>query len=300
MAGFGELAAFGTALSWSFSNQIQSAIARVVGPSGVALLRLPYQIALLGCMCLILREDTSLTWQGFWLLTLSGIGGVAYCDFVLYKSVVIVGPTMAVLLQSLSAAFTAVFGWVFLQEVLPLQASLGIVLTLVGVAWVVTERGGSVLLPWQEVPCGKTLAMGIFYGFSCGVVLSVSFIFLRMAMQTGVQPLWATLVRVFMGAVVLWALGCVRGWSGAAIKDLKAHPRLYWMLLISTSCGAGGMWLSSVALKLAPAGVVATLIGLQPITVALVGAVWYRRCPSLRVALGSLIAFGGSALVCLR
>ena len=47
------------------------------------------------------------------------------------------------LMMSLSPILTALFGWVFLDESLPLLAWAGILMTVGGVAWVVMERDGS-------------------------------------------------------------------------------------------------------------------------------------------------------------
>lgn len=299
-AGIGEITAFSTAVSWGVSNQIQSAMARRIGADSVTLLRLPYQFAFLAAMCLLLGADTALPPRSFALLLLSGFAGITLCDFMLYRAIYILGPTMSVLLQSLSAGFAALFGWVFLGEVLPFQALAGIIVTLLGVGWVVTERSGSTLLPGMELACGKTLTKGICLGLGTAIVLAASFTLLKMALQTGVDPLWGTFVRMVCGAVALWVFGLFRGWAGAAVRSVRERPRILLLLLVSCSCGAGGMWLSSLSMKYAPVGVAATLIGLQPIMVTIIGAVWYRRMPSWRIMLGSCIAFGGTALVCLR
>jgi drug/metabolite transporter (DMT)-like permease len=60
------------------------------------------------------------------------------------------------------------------------------------------------------------------------------------------------------------------------------------------------MWASCVAMQFTPAGIAATIMGLQPIWVIITSSLWERRLPSFRIVLGSLIAFSGTALVCLR
>jgi drug/metabolite transporter (DMT)-like permease len=47
-------------------------------------------------------------------------------------------------------------------------------------------------------------------------------------------------------------------------------------------------------------GVATTLIALQPVSVTVLGALWYRRRPTLRILTGIAVAFGGTALICLR
>ena len=300
MFGMGELAAFCTAVTWGISNQMHSAVARMTGSTTIALLRLPFMMLMIGLMCLFFNADTSINLEGFLLLALSGTMGLAVGDLLLYRSILIIGPTMAVLMLSLSAGVTAVLGWLFMGETLPMQAVFGIGIALLGVGVVVTEHGGSVLLPGQEIPRGKTLVFGVTLAALAAVSLACGYAAQRMAMHTGVQPLWATFVRAAAGGAVLWTAGFALGWAVPAVQDLVRIRPIRWLLLIASINAATGMWLVSVALAIAPAGVVATLIGLQPIVVALIGAVWYRRKPSLRVLSGALIAFAGTALVCLR
>ena len=299
-AGLGEVAALGTACCWGISSQVQGAVARTIGSTEMTLLRMPYQTLFLTATCLVMQVEMSLTPDIFARLLVSGILGICFCDFMLYRAMTIIGPSMAVLVLSLSAGFTALFGWLFLDEVMSFQAIAGIAVTLAGIAWVITEHSGSTLLPGQAIPEGKTLAAGVILAACASMSLSASFIFLKQAMQSGTDPLWATFVRMLSGAVVLWGVGIFRGWARSLAAGLRANPRFYWILFLSSICASMGMWLSSVGMNLAPVGVAATLIGLQPVMVTIIGALWYRKSPSLRVVSGILIAFAGTALVCLR
>ena len=296
----GELSAFGTAISWSVSNQINSAVACRIGATNLTLLRLPVMLLFMGALCLVLGVGTRISLTAFLQLALSGVLGLTVGDFLLYRSILIIGPTMAVLVLSLSAGIAAIFGWLFMGESLPMLAVLGIAVALAGVGVVVTEHSGSILLPGQAIPRGKTLALGVTLAGLAAASLALAYVVQRAAMLTGVQPLWATFVRVGMGGGILWAVGSMLGWASAATRSLVEQRPVKWLLLVSGSCGALGMWLMSTALVDTPSGVVATIIGLQPITVAAIGAVWYRRRPSLRIVFGSLVAFIGVALVCLH
>jgi len=95
-------------------------------------------------------------------------------------------------------------------------------------------------------------------------------------------------------------MGLARGWVTAVRQGLIQYPKIYWMLFLSCACGSSGMWLSSLAVNLAPVGIATTLIGLQPIAVTLLGAVWYKRRLSLRIITGIAVAFCGTVLICLN
>jgi drug/metabolite transporter (DMT)-like permease len=73
-------------------------------------------------------------------LSLSGAIGIGFGDTAYFASLNCVGARRALLLEALAPPLTALFAGVFLGEILPPSAWLGIALTVVGVAWVV--------LPW--------------------------------------------------------------------------------------------------------------------------------------------------------
>ncbi len=118
--GLGELAALGTALTWGLSTQINGAVGRMVGSTGVTLLRLPYQIFFLGLMSLILGADTQMSWGALGLIFVSGVLGIFVSDYCLYRAISVIGPAMSVLLLSTSAIFSTLFGLFLLNERIPL------------------------------------------------------------------------------------------------------------------------------------------------------------------------------------
>ncbi|MDR1045423.1 MAG: DMT family transporter [Candidatus Adiutrix sp.] len=296
---WGELAALATAVVWAVSAQVQGAVGRLVGPTGVTLLRMPYQIGFLAVMCLLMPISLELSWEAFIYIALSGVLGIFLSDFMLYRAIDVIGPSTAVLILSSSTVFSAGLGWLFLGEAMGWRVLAGIGLTLAGILWVVTERSGSTLLPGQEIPKGRTLRRGVLAAAAAALALAFSFICLKAGLRSGADPLWAAFLRVMGGAVVLWLTGAVRGWVTAVRRNLALYPKVYWMLFGSCACGAAGLWLSSVAMAKAPVAVAATLIGLQPVVIALISAGWYHRRLSLRVVSGIVAAFMGTALICL-
>lgn len=299
-AGLGEAAAFATAFGWAVSGYIHAVVGRMVGSVGVTMLRLPFQLAALGAACLLLGVEPDLNPRDLGLLALSGITGFICCDLLLYWCMGTLGPQAAVLLLSLSSGFTALFGWGVLGERLPAQAVGGIIVTILGVAVVLSERTGSTLLPGQEPPTGRKLLLGVAAGLGAAVFISASFLFLKAAMHNGPSPLWAAFLRLLVATLLLWGGGMFRGFSRAAVRRLRENPKVLRLLIGVTLFSSGGIWGSSLAMHYAPAGVAATIIGLQPVILTFVGAVGNRRRPSFRVVAGSCVAFFGSALVCLR
>lgn len=300
LLGIGELAALSTACLWAVSSYTYSRVGRRVGANEVTLLRLPFQLVFVAFLCALLGADVLLSPAALGWLVASGAVGAAFGDLLLYRSVMIIGPSLAILLLCLNASFTALFGWIFLGEALSLQTIGGIALATAGVGWVVTGRSESALLPGQEAPTGKALALGILMALTAGAVVAISFILLKMGLRDGADPLWAAFIRILTATVLLWALGLARGWSKQSVRKILATPSLFWTLSWAALFGGTGMWLANLAMRNISAGVAATLIALQPILVTLLNAVLTRRAPSARIAAGSLAAFVGTALVCLR
>ncbi len=299
-AGLGEAAAFATAVGWAVSGYVHGMVGRMVGSVGVTMLRMPFQLSFLGLVCLLLGEETALGLHELGLLALSGLTGFIFCDLLLYGAMNIIGPQAAILLVSLSSGITALLGAVFLGEILPAQAVAGIAVTILGVVAVLSERTGSTLLPGQEPPTGRRLIQGVAAGFGAAVFMSISFIFLKQAMIDGPTPLWSAFIRLLCAALMLWGVGLFRGMSRGSLRSFRQNPKVFRLLLGATAFSAGGIWTAGLAMHWAPAGVAATIIGLQPVVLTFVGAVGNRRRPSGRVVGGSLVAFLGTALVCLR
>ena len=226
--------------------------------------------------------------------------GIALCDMALYRSMVILGACEGILLQSLSAGMTAIFGACFLGEFLSPQAVLGIVVATLGVAVVVTD--GTVIARLSECFSGARhmLLVGVALGLVAACTLAGSLIILKIVLQKGMSPLWAALVRISLGGAILWGAGLFRGWSVEAVRGLMSKKAVFGMLLCSNAFSAFGMWFAAVAVHRSPAGIAATLMGLQPIMVMLIGAAWSRTLPTKRGVAGTVIAFAGSALVCMR
>ena len=296
----GELAALVTAIAWALSSQFNGYVGSKVGASGITLLRLPFQAIFLATFCLIGGAVVSFESGALLFLALSALSGVAVGDLALYRAINLIGTRAAILLQSLCTSFTAIFGFVFLGEMLTWTMAAGIFITTAGVVTVVTERPGNVSGPGLAEPSAGEKRLGILLGVFSSAVFAVSMIFLRAAMKSGLDPRWGGFLRVFIAGSSLWALGFALGWSQAAVSRIRTVSGVKRLLVFSCLLGATGMWSSCIALRNLQAGVAATIMSLQPIWVILTYAMWTRKLPSKRMILGSLAAFGGTALVCLR
>ncbi|NPV57954.1 MAG: DMT family transporter, partial [Anaerolineae bacterium] len=139
----GELAALFTSFCWSLSAIGFTFGGRLVGSQVVNRVR----VALAFLALLVINwalygkpipfDAGSERW--FWL-TLSGIVGLAFGDAFLFQSYQLVGPRIGLLMMSLAPIFGTIIAWLFLGETLTTLQFAGMVIAMLGIAWVVLAR----------------------------------------------------------------------------------------------------------------------------------------------------------------
>jgi len=122
-----------------------------------------------------LAFPTDATLEIWLLLALSGFVGFFLADLCLFKALVMIGPRLTMLVQSLTPPITAVISWLFLGDRLSAGNCLGMTLTLTGIVWVVMER------PEQskETPSPGHLRTGLLLAVLAAVGQAVGFVLYR-------------------------------------------------------------------------------------------------------------------------
>jgi drug/metabolite transporter (DMT)-like permease len=249
-------------------------------------------IAMLGLtLALQSNQVPEISASHIWLLMLSGVVGIGLGDTAYFETLRLLGARRALLLETLAPPITGVLALMFLDEVLPAIAWLGIVLTILGVAWVISER-----LPKQ--PAGSiNLERGISFGLLAALAQAVGAVLSRAALaETNVSPLWAALLRLLAGVLVLLLWGLIRRQTGQWLKGLNSKRILGALILAAFGGTYLGIWLQQVGLKYAAAGIAQTLIATSPLFILPIAA-WMGEAISIRAVLGVLIAVGGIALL---
>ena len=142
----GEFAAIGTAICFSATSTLFTLSGREVGSPIINRTRL---LLALGVMLLLhtlsfgqvlpLDADGS---RWFWL-GISGVVGFALGDAFLFQAFVMIGPRLSMLIMALAPVLGAVLAFLFLDETLTERELAGMGLTIVGIMWVVSERGNA-------------------------------------------------------------------------------------------------------------------------------------------------------------
>lgn len=288
----GELAALAAALLWALASVVYGRIGQQVAPLGLNFSKGIIAIALL-IVTLLLQGDTRPTMNGssLGLLLLSGVVGIGLGDTVYFEALRDLGARRALLLEALAPPITALLALVFLQEILDPGAYLGIVLAIAGVTWVISER-----LPGSPAPLAHPLR-GIGFGLLAALGQAGGAVLSRAALAgTAINPLWAALLRISAGVLILLIWGLARQQLAQWFKGLNSRRLLTALVLAAFSGTYLGIWLQQIALKYTAAGIAQTLTATSPLFVLPIAAA-LGDVISIRAVLGVLVAVGGVALL---
>lgn len=292
----GELAALSAAFLWAIASVVWSKVGQRIAPLELNFLKGAIAIGFL-VVTLLLSEQSlpAIDPLAFWLLLLSGVIGIAIADTALFAALNSLGARRTLLLKILTSPLVALIALVFLQETLSVPAWCGIFLTLLGVAWVVSERvpgtNGKEEYLWQ----GISWAMLSTLGDAIAAILS------RVALtQTTINPLWSTLIRLTTGLLSLLILLLIKNPKirENAIRPKSAFTIKLWVIITLTAFAGTylGIWLQQISLKFAPAGIAQTLNATSPLFVLPI-AICLGEKVSFRAIAGVLLALAGIALI---
>lgn len=290
LMGRGELAALSAALLWAVSSVVYTLLGRQIAPLLLNFLKGAIAILFL-ILTLILTQDPlpQVPWRVINLLLISGVLGIGLGDTAYFAALNRLGARRTLLLETLAPPLTALLAWLTLDERLSLPAWGGILLTVLGVAWVITERTTDVPVGSRRGRVGMVLALVAAVAQASGAVLS------RAALSTSeITSLWSALLRLGAGTgVTLLLLG---------IRPAPLPPKLFSVRLIGviilTAFGSTflGIWLQQTALKFSLAGIAQTLLATSPLFVLPI-ALGMGEKVSYRAVVGVVIAITGIALL---
>ncbi len=289
-----ELAALGAALCWAFSAVISHAPSVRLGAVAFVRLRLVIVAALLGTWVLIAGSLSTMDASSVAALILSGLIGIFLGDWALFVTLNRLGPRLANILFSMNAPMAVLLGWLFLDEELLPQAMVGIALTLAGVLLAIVFGRRTRNKHIFETTHGK-LWVGVTLGLIAGFCQATASMIARPVMETGVDPVAASLIRITTGGLALSILM-------ASIRSTRQVARLDRRTLIVTVVSAilamaVGMTLVLFALVGGKVGVVSTLTATTPAMILPLLWISTRQRPAAGAFAGAALVVIGTALL---
>ena len=289
----GELAALGTALSWSVGSIFFTISSRLMGHNVVNRLRLT-----LGLLLLIIAHffvfgrllPSGVTHFHWFWFGLSGIIGFAIGDTLLFKSFVLIGARLAMLMMSVVPIFGTIFAWLFLHEFLNLTDILAIIITLAGISWVILGRENK-KHEQRQYFTGVICGLGGAFCQALGLILS------KKGLENNFSALSANIIRIFVATIAIWIFALFRGEMTSTVKKLKDRKAALTMYGGAFFGPFLGVWLSLVAVQYAYVGIASTLMALPPIILIPLSRRVFKEKISLSAILGSIVAVVGVALI---
>ena len=284
----GEVAALMAAFLWALSTVIFGRLGKSLSPLVLNLAKGCIAIALI-TLTILLQNNFHPALPGtavFWLM-LSGAIGIGLGDTAYFKAINGLGARRALLMESLAPPLTALIALIFLGEQLTAIAWVGIFLTILGVAWVISERvlgidGASPRLGW-----------GIIWGLLAALGQASGAVMSRGALaNTTVDPLWSGLLRISAGVIVLVCLVAGRGQVDSQLRPLLSRQLLPVVAIAAFLGTYLAIWLQQISFKYTPAGIAQALLATSPLFVLPIAAGLGDRI-TWRAVLGVLVAIGG-------
>lgn len=290
----GEIAAFGTAICWTLSALFFEQGTKRIGVLGVNFYKVVFAFLFLTIASWIFKGKPFPIDAGFheWFyLTISGIIGFVITDIFLFTAYKTIGSRMATLFLAISPAFTAILGYVFLNEVLSVKSLLAMALVGFGIIIAVLSREKI-----KMTAVTKSLSLrGYVFAFLSSIGQSVGMIFTRQGIKH-YDAISGTQIRV-MSAIAGFALVSLIFERGESITHSPKDARGMRFTFIGSVFGPFlGVAFSLFAMQHTKTGIVSTLIGLTPILIIPPAVLFLKQRVKFFEVVGAVIAVVGSAL----
>ena len=169
----------------------------------------------------------------------------------------------------------------FLQESISVAVAVGTLLTLSGVAVIVSGRAGE--------PGPQRLWFGVWTAVLASVAWAVSTAMMKPPLRE-IEPLTAQAIRLPLASALLWLTPWTRG-AAAALRDGGRGPLLRFAALSVITAGSSVLFVAS--LKYAGVAVGSVLSATAPLFAIPLGVIFLGERLSVATVLGALLAVAG-------
>lgn len=306
----GEIAALVTSLCWSLTSVQLTLAGRKVGSRVVNRVRLILAVIYLSLAHLLVYGELwpvhADLFRWGWL-GLSGTIGLVIGDACLFQAFLFVGTRRSMLLMTLVPVISTLVAWAWLGETLqPIEIG-AVLLTVGGVAWVVSERKRAQNGPLAEGERARSerarserhYGLGVLLGLGGALGQALGLVIAKQGLIGDFPSLSATLIRMVVASGVIWLLAMARGQVAETWHVLR-EQKAWWLLIGGALSGPFiGVWLSMVAVQNAQVGIASTLMALSPIILIPLDRWVFHEQVSSRSVAGTVLALAGTAIILL-
>jgi drug/metabolite transporter (DMT)-like permease len=292
----GEFSALLTAILWSFTSIAFSHAAEKIGSIQLNMNRLLLAALFLLLTITIFNIGYRLSFSQVLNLSISGIIGLVIGDSFLFKAYRQIGARFSILLMSFAPGLTAILGYFFLSERIPFLGIVGMIVTLLGIFLVVSERNKSPETKYKMTP------IGFFNGFMGAAGQAGGLVFAKLAFDQGdINGFVATFVRIFSSVIIFLPVLLIFRKYDNPFKTYKNNIKAFASTLGGTVFGPYlGITFSMIAIANTNVGIAATLMSTMPVLMLPLVKYIYKDKLGWRAIVGAFITVAGVAILFLR
>jgi drug/metabolite transporter (DMT)-like permease len=292
----GEFSALLTAVLWSFTSIAFSHAAEKIGSIQLNMNRLLLAALFLLLTIIVFNISYHLSSNQVINLSISGIIGLVIGDSFLFKAYRQIGARLSILLMSFAPGLSAIMGYFLLSERISFLGVIGMIVTVMGIIIVVSERNNS---PEAKY---KMTAVGFFNGFMGAAGQAGGLIFAKLAFDQGdINGFVATFIRVFSSVIIFLPAVLIFRKYKNPFNMYKNNRKALISTLGGTVFGPYlGITFSMIAVANTNVGIAATLMSTMPVLMLPLVKYIYKDKLSWRAIIGAFITVAGVALLFLR
>jgi drug/metabolite transporter (DMT)-like permease len=289
----GEFSALAAALLWSFSSFLFTTASIRIGSVQLNISRMILAALLLIFTILAFNIDYDITFEQFYLLSISGFIGLVIGDTFLFRSFKEIGPRVSMLIMSSNPAIAAIMAYFILGEILSLWAILGIAITISGISLVILDKRARAE---NKFPITK---IGVFFGLMGAAGQGVGLVFAKMAFIEGdIHSLVATFIRIAAAVVIMLPAGIAFKKYDNPFKLFYRDRKALGMVALGSIIGPYlGITFSFLAIIYVQIGIASTIMATTPIIMLPLSWIIYKEKLTSKAILGAIIAVAGVALL---
>jgi drug/metabolite transporter (DMT)-like permease len=302
MQKIGELAAFGTAVSWTVGALVMESAVRRVGVMAVNVWKVAFGLLYLCGLSFALTGrlfplDVS---PGAWgYIALSSLFGFVIGDYFLFNAYALIGSRLAMLLMSSAVPMTAIGAYLAFGEGLGPWSFIGMALSVCGIALTVLSgkaSGGPSESARGRAEVSAAYVKGVAFGLLSGLCMAFATLFTKKG-ASGVDSLSATQVRIFCALAGFIVFALVTGKAREVTSSVHNGKAFGLMALGGVFGPFVGVGLLLYAIQTAEAGIVSTLSSFTPVLIIPPSMLIHKRRINAGEVVGALIAVAGLALL---
>ncbi len=280
------LAAFGAVLLiWGAGYVFNKLAATNADPLLAGVLRTMLAGLVLAPLLLVFRVPPPVGTRDRLLLLVSALGGAVSWPILLSLAAEFTTASRTGLISAASPIFVAIIAVLVLKERFTALKSAGMLLSLLGVTWLIAAREGDTL--WGGMNQGDLIMVAATIGVSVNYIGS--------GVLARRYPAWAiTVYMLVIGAAILLVPFLIWGVGPTLQIDASAWPSILYLAFISNIVG-GSLWYWGLS-----RGNIARLGSfqfLQPAVVVVLAAIFLQEAVTLPMILASALILGGVYLV---